>query len=129
MMLRKFAFLALLFMSLFSEVNANDEKLMDLKKQLALKEMEIERIAKDYESFAYSEWLKQMYEGVPVDPVYGGGKTEGIYRDLLLDEYGKEIVKNSKIGIHKNIAKEMKKSDSKYKQLKLRIEEYERSSK
>ena len=82
---------------------------------MAIKELEIDKIAKDYEAFAYSQWLKQMYEGVPIDPVYGGGKTEEIYRDLLIDEYGKEIVNKSGTGIAKSIVKEIKKSDAKYK--------------
>lgn len=127
-MLARFSLFLILISCLVLNANANEDELANLKKELAIKEREIEKIAKDYEAFAYSQWMKQMYEGVPVDPVYGGGKTEEIYRDLLIDEYGKEIVKKSGTGISKNIEKEIKKSDSKYKKLKSMVEQYERSS-
>ena len=127
-MLVRFSIFLFLICCLGFHVNASEDNLLRLKKELAIKEREIEKIAKDYEAFAYSQWMKQMYEGVPVDPIYGGGKTEEIYRDLLIDEYGKEIVKKSGTGISKNIEKEIKNSDSKYKQLKSMVEQYERSS-
>lgn len=116
------------FFSLVTEANSKDvNDLKSLKMQLDIKNKEIVKIAKDYEAFAYSQWLKQMYEGMPVDPIYGGGKTEEIYRSLLIDEYGKEIVKNSGTGISNNIINELKKSDSNYKKLKLMVEQNERS--
>lgn len=123
------AFLLVIFLNIF-ECKAFEQmkSLNDLKKELAIKELEIDKIAKDYEAFAYSQWLKQMYEGVPIDPVYGGGKTEEIYRDLLIDEYGKEIVNKSGTGIAKSIVKEIKKSDAKYKRLKEEVDERERNS-
>jgi Rod binding domain-containing protein len=43
--------------------------------------------------------LKPMFDGIKTDGLFGGGKTEEIFRSMMLDEYGKAIAKQHSIGI------------------------------
>lgn len=88
-----------------------------IEEQLKLREREIEVLAKDFESTMISRTLKSMYEGIKSDPIAGGGRTEEIYREMLLEEYAKVISKDKGFGLAKNISKDIKKGDSKYQKL------------
>lgn len=59
---------------------------------LSTKEMKkIETTAQDFEAVFITEMLKPMFEMIDVDPVFGGGKGEEVFRDFQLNEYGKMI--------------------------------------
>jgi Rod binding domain-containing protein len=64
-------------------------------------------IGDDFESFFISAMLEQMSSGVAVDPVFGGGHGETVFRSLLNQEYGKVFVKSGGIGISKAIQDEI----------------------
>lgn len=70
-------------------------------------EPELDKVAKDYEAFAITKQLQQMYSGVKVDELLGGGKSEEIYRDLLLAEYGKIMAERGGFGFAKALKKDM----------------------
>lgn len=76
------------------------------RKRMLSKE-EIESVAQDFESVAITKMLQHMYEGVKVDPIFSSSSTEGIYKDLLLTEYGKIISENGGIGIKDSIVRDM----------------------
>jgi flagellar protein FlgJ len=71
------------------------------------KEEEFKKIAKEYESIMISKSLKQMHENIKPDPLLGGGNAEQIYRDMLLDEYGKVIAEKGGIGLQESIVRDM----------------------
>ena len=58
-----------------------------------------EKAAKDFEAVFMSQMLKPMWEGVKTDGMFGGGVGEDTMRDLLLQEYGKSMVRNDQYGL------------------------------
>lgn len=59
----------------------------------------IDEASKDFEASFMSEMLKPMFEGIQVDQNFGGGKGEEVFRDFLLQEYGKKMTAAGGIGI------------------------------
>lgn len=67
----------------------------------------IEESAKEFEALFVSEMLRPMFEGIGSDPLFGGGQGEETWRSLMIDEYGKQIVKTGGIGISDSIKSKM----------------------
>ncbi len=88
-----------------------------VEQELKKREREIEEIARDFESIMISKSIKSMYEGIKTDEIVGGGNAENIYRELILEEYAKEISKRDGFGLVKYISRDMKRGDTKYKNL------------
>lgn len=59
----------------------------------------IEKTAKDFESVFMAQMLKPMWDGVETDGMFGGGAGEDAMRDLLVQEYGKAMVRNDQHGL------------------------------
>ncbi|MDX2145629.1 MAG: rod-binding protein [Rhodospirillaceae bacterium] len=66
--------------------------------------------AENFESFFLSQALEQMWQGVEVDPMFGGGHAEEMWRSMLNQEYGKHIVKSGGLGIANQVMNEMLKA-------------------
>jgi len=58
-----------------------------------------EKAAKDFESMFVSEMLNHMFEGVGVDPIFGGGTGEEMFRSMMVQEYGRKMSEGHGIGI------------------------------
>jgi peptidoglycan hydrolase FlgJ len=63
--------------------------------------------ADDYESVFLSTMLSQMFSGLPTDGPFHGGSAEETWRGMLVNEYGKELVKSGGIGLSQHIYKEL----------------------
>lgn len=63
--------------------------------------------AQEFESVFISEMLKPMFESVEVDPLFGGGNSEEIFRGMLVQEYGKKIAEAKGIGIADFVKREL----------------------
>jgi Rod binding domain-containing protein len=63
----------------------------------------IDKTAQDFEAVFISEMLKPMMETIEVDPQFGGGKGEEVFRGLLLNEYGKIISNQGGIGVAEQV--------------------------
>jgi len=63
--------------------------------------------AEDFEAVFLSQMLKPMFEGIETDGPFGGGQAEGMWRSLMVDEYGKSIAKSGGIGIAESVMSEM----------------------
>ena len=59
----------------------------------------IDKVAEDFEAFFAGEYFEQMFSGVQPDALTGGGDGEAMFRSLMLQEYGKAIAKQHKLGI------------------------------
>lgn len=59
----------------------------------------IEKTAKDFEGMFLAEMLSHMFSGLDVDPQFGGGHGEQMFRSLMIQEYGKNIAENGGLGI------------------------------
>lgn len=66
-----------------------------------------EAAGENFESFFITHLLDQMFTGLGVDGLFGGGHAEKVYRGLLTQEYGKSIAKQGGIGIGKMITSEL----------------------
>ena len=58
-----------------------------------------EAAAEDFEAVFISEMMKPMFQMVEVNDTFGGGKGEEIFRDMMVQEYGKMIAKQGGIGL------------------------------
>ncbi len=48
-----------------------------------------------------------MFQGISTDGPFGGGQGEEMFRSLMLDEYGKEIVARGGFGLSASITKQL----------------------
>lgn len=67
---------------------------------LEIKNLEqIEAKARDFEAVYLAEMMKPLFESVDVDPLFGGGKSEEIFRGMMIQEYGKKIAETNSVGL------------------------------
>ena len=63
--------------------------------------------AQDFEAVFLSEIFSHMFEGLNVDPMFGGGSGEKMFRGMMVQEYGKMMAKGGGIGISDQLQKMM----------------------
>lgn len=68
---------------------------------------EVRQAAEEFESVFLSQMLGHMFKGVGNGAVFGGGQAEKIYRDLLVEEYGKQVAKTGGIGVADTIERQL----------------------
>ncbi len=72
--------------------------------KINLKDMRgIEAAAKDFEAVFAAQMFSHMFDSIPVDPMFGGGSGEEMFRSLLVNEYGKKIAEGPGLGISDEI--------------------------
>jgi peptidoglycan hydrolase FlgJ len=86
----------------------NRQQMEKMRKNMSSQE-EVEKAAKEYEAVAVTKMLQQMYSDVKIDPLFGNKNTESIYKDMLLNEYGKLVADNGGIGLAKALTKDVQK--------------------
>ncbi len=67
----------------------------------------IDGAARDFEAVFLSEMLKPMFEGIEVNEIFGGGKGEEIFSDMMVQEYGKKIAEAGGIGLASFVRNEL----------------------
>lgn len=67
----------------------------------------VKQAAQKFEAVFLGQMFSQMWTAVERDPLFGGGHSEEVYRDLLNREYGKSVARNGGIGLADEIAREM----------------------
>lgn len=72
----------------------------------------VDKTAKDFESMFMSQMLQPMFEGMEVNPLFGGGNGEKIMRTFLVQEYGKIAANGSHLGIADAVKGEMIRAQS-----------------
>jgi peptidoglycan hydrolase FlgJ len=65
------------------------------------------KAAKQFESVFVTEFLGQMFEGIPTDGAFGGGQGEEMFRSLMLDQYGKQLENQGGFGLAGPVAKQL----------------------
>jgi len=73
----------------------------------AEKRAAIGKASQDFESAFLSNMLGQMFEGLNTDGPFGGGQGEAMFRSVLMDTFGKQIVKSGGIGVAASVQREM----------------------
>lgn len=67
----------------------------------------LHKSAEDFESQFVSQMLGHMFEGIPVDDTFGGGKGEEMFRSTLINEYGKQVTRRGGFGIADQVYREL----------------------
>jgi peptidoglycan hydrolase FlgJ len=65
------------------------------------------KAATEFEGTFISEFLGQMFEGIPTDGEFGGGEGEDMFRSLLTDQYGKQINASGGFGLSAAIQRQL----------------------
>ncbi len=73
--------------------------LMSMTAKPSIDMARIEESARDFEAMFVTEMMKPMFEGIETGGLFGGGKTEEIFRGFMLDEYGKMVAQTGQLGI------------------------------
>jgi Rod binding domain-containing protein len=63
--------------------------------------------AQKFEGQFLSIMLQQMFQGVPTDGPFGGGFGEEMFRSMMTDAMGKEMVKTGGIGLADTVQREI----------------------
>jgi flagellar protein FlgJ len=86
---------------------AQSETQKSVKGLDAAKMKKVEEAAADFEAVFTSEMMKPMFEGIATDGPFGGGKGEEVFRDMLVQEYGKIMARTGSIGIAGPVKEQM----------------------
>lgn len=70
-------------------------------------ELRARKVAEDFEGFFISMMLETMSSGIEVDPMFGGGQGEQVYRSLLNTEYARTFAKAGGIGVADSVYREI----------------------
>lgn len=60
---------------------------------------ELDKTARDFEAVFLSSMFSQMWSGLEVDPTFGGGHAEEMWRGMMVEEYGKMVASSGGVGI------------------------------
>lgn len=71
------------------------------------KAKEVENAASDFEAMFLSEMLSHMFETTGVDPMFGGGEQEELWRGMMVQEFGKNIAMSGGIGLADTVKAQM----------------------
>jgi Rod binding domain-containing protein len=63
--------------------------------------------AQEFEAFFLAQVLDQMFAGVGTKDALSGGSAEGVYRNMLNEEYAKAISKAGGVGVADAVYREM----------------------
>lgn len=66
-----------------------------------------DRVAHDFEAMFISQMLEPMFGDSVGDALFGDSTTKEVYKGLMVEEYGKQIVKSGGIGIASFVKREL----------------------
>jgi Rod binding domain-containing protein len=79
----------------------------DITKAKTPAELKAREVSQEFESFFISTLLETMSSGIEVDPAFGGGQGETIFRSMLNDEYARTFAHAGGIGVADSVYREM----------------------
>ncbi len=77
------------------------------RRGVRMNEAQIDKASRDFESMFLSAMLEPMFGDSIGDEAFGDSDTEGVYKGMLMDEYGKQIARSGGIGIASYVKKEL----------------------
>lgn len=63
--------------------------------------------AREFEAVFIAEMMKPMFEGISTEAPFGGGKGEEVFRNMLLEEYGKIVSQTGGVGLAAEVKEAM----------------------
>lgn len=70
---------------------------------------EIKEASQDFEAMLLGQMLNSMWETIPKNEMFGGGREEEYFRDMFTEEVSKEISQGSGLGIQDIVQAELEK--------------------
>ncbi|MGQ0527381.1 MAG: rod-binding protein [Alphaproteobacteria bacterium] len=67
----------------------------------------IEEASTEFEGVFIAEMMKPMFDGLNTEAPFGGGKSEEVFRSMMVQEYGRIIARTGSIGLSDDIKTEM----------------------
>ncbi|WP_084536646.1 rod-binding protein [Azospirillum halopraeferens] len=67
----------------------------------------LRRSASEFEAMFIGQMLTPLFDSLPVDDQFGGGKGEEMFRGLLVQEYGKQIMARGGFGLADQVYREL----------------------
>ena len=68
---------------------------------------QLRKVSEDFEAVFVSQMLQPMFANLGAEKPFGGGSSEGMWRSMQVEEYGKTIVKSGGIGVADSVFREM----------------------
>ena len=68
---------------------------------------QLRKVSQDFEAVFVSQMLQPMFANLGAEKPFGGGSSEGMWRSMQVEEYGKAIVKSGGIGVADSVYREM----------------------
>lgn len=68
------------------------------------------KAAEQFEGVFITQFLGEMFSGISSDGPFGGGQGEEMFRSLLTDEYGKQLVAQGGFGLAASVQRELLKT-------------------
>ena len=65
------------------------------------------KAAEEFEAFFLGQAFESMFSGLGGDKLFGAGSSEGVFRSLLVQEYGKEAARSGGVGIAEQVYREI----------------------
>lgn len=83
------------------EMNAltKNPALISMEANTSIDMKKIDESAKDFEAMFVTEMMRPMFEELETGGMFGGGKTEEVFRGFMLEEYGKMVAETGQLGI------------------------------
>ena len=63
--------------------------------------------AQEFESLFLTQFAQVMFSGVKSDGPFGGGPAEDIFKNLLAEEYGKNLARSGGIGLADSVYRQI----------------------
>lgn len=63
--------------------------------------------AKDFEAVFLAEMMGPMFSTVEVDPMFGGGPAEEMYKSMIVQEHAKGLAQQGGIGLASHIKEQL----------------------
>ena len=67
----------------------------------------IDKAAQDFEGMFITQMLQPMFDGMGVNPTFGGGHGEEVMRGFMVQEYGKLIAARGGLGLASAVKAEL----------------------
>lgn len=93
-----------------ARITAGTNRLSDASERLARaakgRPEELRESAEEFEAMFLAQMLAPMFENLGEGSLFGDGPGAGIYRSMLVEEYGKAVAKSGGLGIADAVQKE-----------------------
>lgn len=89
------------------QANSRNAKVQSAPGAAAKAGKPVKEAAQDFEAMFLAQMLQPMFKGLETNGMFGGGPGEDVYKEMLVEEYGKAISRAGGVGIAEQVQSEM----------------------